>query len=240
MKFRRGLSLLAVTSVLTGAAAAQTDAQQFATDKIRDLSATLRVIDSELDSEALESLGREFSTSYRIPRYEVWYKFPQMARFEGKAGILTGVLIYNGDWKKYQVGFIKKKENVAGKPGKKQSLMDLGIFSRDWLRDYVPIFVKKETNGTVVFKLAQKNSESKSFEVVSVDPRTKITVKRLSYGFDGKLRKELRYTQPKEIAPGIFFPTRVELYNQHQRKAGAQTLEKVVVNKGVADERFKI
>lgn len=234
---RLGLSL--TLAALAGVANAQTDARLLATDKIRDMSLTLHVVESEMNSDALETMGREFSTSYRIPRYEVWYKWPQMARFEGKAGILTGTLIYNGDWKKYQVGFIKKKENVNNKPGKKQSLMDLGVFSKDWLEDYVPSFVKKE--GTLsVFKLAQKDSESKSYEVVWVDPKTHITTKRLSYGFDGKLRKELRYLQPKQVAPGIFFPARVELYNAQGQKAGAQTVDKLIVNKGVSDERFQI
>jgi outer membrane lipoprotein-sorting protein len=234
----RGILLL-TTVALSGAAVAQTDAMALATDKIQDLSATLRVIESETDSEALESLGREFATTYRIPRYEVWYKFPQKARFEGKAGILTGTLIYNGDRKKYQVGFIKKTKDVKGKPGEKQSLMDLGVFAKDWLTDYVPSFVKKE-GALSVFKLTQRDSESKSYEIVWVDPKTKITTKRMSYGFDGKLRKQIRYTQPKEIAPGIFFPARVELYNPEGKKAGAQTLEKIVVNKGISDDKFKI
>ena len=229
-----GLVASAATSVR-----AQVDAMSIATDKVRDLTAQLRVVDSEMNSEALQELGGAFATSYRIPRYDVWYKFPGKARFEGKAGILSGTLIYNGNFKKYQVGFIRKKKDVTGKPGEKQGLMDLGIFSKDWLADYEPSFVKKD-GANLVFKLAQRNSDSDSYEIVTVDPKTHITVKRLSYGGDGKLRKDLRYVKPKAIAPGIWVPTRVELFAPSGKKAGAQVLESVAVNKGVAESRFAL
>lgn len=218
---------------------AQVDAMSIATDKVRDLTAQLRVVDSEMNSDALQELGGAFSTSYRIPRYDVWYKFPGKARFEGKAGILSGTLIYNGNFKKYQVGFIKKKKDVTGKPGEKQGLMDLGVFSKDWIADYNPSFLKKD-GANVVFKLTQRNSTSASYEIVTVDPKTHITVKRLSYGGDGKLRKDLRYLKPQVVAPGIWAPTRVELFAPSGKKAGAQVLESIAVNKGVEESRFAL
>jgi outer membrane lipoprotein-sorting protein len=236
LRLSLAVSLIALSAL---GARAQVDAASVATDKIRDLTAQLRVADSEMNSEALQELGGAFATSYRIPRYDVWYKFPGKARFEGKAGILSGTLIYNGNFKKYQVGFIRKKKDVTGKPGEKQGLMDLGIFSKDWVADYNANFVKKE-GANVVFKLTQRNSDSDSYEIVTVDPKTHITVKRLSYGGDGRLRKDLRYVKPQAIAPGIWVPTRVELFAPSGKKAGAQVLVSVAVNKGVAESRFAL
>ena len=235
---RLPLAALAGAALARGASA-QVDANLLATDKIRDLTVSMRVVTAEMNADELKKLGGAFASSYRIPRYDIWYKFPGKARFEGKAGFLTGTLIYNGDKKKYQVGFIKKTKDVKGKPGEKQSLLDLGIFSKDWLADYSPSFVKKE-GALIVFKLTQKDSTSASYEVVWVDPKTHITTKRDSYGGDGKLRKELRYLAPTQIAPGIFFPSRVELYNQDGKKAGAQTLESATVNQGVPDSQFAL
>ena len=236
---RSRLFLTSLLACVTASAYAQVDAAALATDRIHDLSATLRVVDSEMDADALKELGGAFATSYRIPRYDVWIKYPGKARFEGKAGLLSGTLIYNGDFKKYQVGFIKKKKNVAGKPGEKQGLMDLGVFSKDWLADYNPSFVKKD-GANVVFKLTQKNSTSTSYEVVWVDPKTHVTVKRLSFGGDGKLRKDLRYQKPVAVGPATWIPTRVELFAPSGKKAGAQVLESIVVNKGVDDSRFAL
>ena len=238
MKSRFSL-VLALTAGTALQAHSQVDAVSVATDKIHDLTASLTVVDSEMDADALQELGGAFATTYRIPRYDVWYKFPGKARFEGKAGILSGTLIYNGNKKKYQVGFIKKTKDVTGKPGEKQGLMDLGVFSKDWLADYNPTFVKKD-GPSVVFKLTQKNSESNSYEMVWVDPKTHITVKRLSYGGDGKLRKDLRYEKPQSVAPGVWIPTRVALFAPSGKKAGAQLLESVAVNKGVAESRFAL
>ena len=239
MNSRLSLLVIGLIACTAPAANAQVDALSVATDKVRDLTAQLRVVESEMNSDALQELGGAFATSYRIPRYDVWYKFPGKARFEGKAGILSGTLIYNGNKKKYQVGFIKKTKDVTGKPGEKQGLMDLGVFSRDWLADYSPSFVKKD-GANVVFKLTQRNSTSDSYEVVTVDPKTHITVKRLSYGGDGKLRKELRYQTPRSVGPGIWVPTRVELFAPSGKKAGAQVIESLVVNKGVEESRFSL
>ena len=63
------------------------------TEKIKDLSVTLRVDGDKTDYDALKKIGRAFATSYRIPRYQVAYKFPNKLRVEGKIGPLSAVVI---------------------------------------------------------------------------------------------------------------------------------------------------
>jgi hypothetical protein len=58
----------------TAAAPTAPAAETTATDKIRDLSLTMRVTDADYDE--LKKIGGDFATSYRFKRMEVLYKSP--------------------------------------------------------------------------------------------------------------------------------------------------------------------
>lgn len=218
--------------------AAPPSAQQIMTDKIKDMTATLRV--TEVDRAELKKIGGAFATTYSIKRMGVSYKQPNKARFEGKFLGASVFIVYNGDEKYFRTPIKTDKRNVHGQPGQKQTLMDLGIFAKDYLTtDWMPNFLRKEGN-LLVFKLSQRDSDNKSHEIVWVNPKNAIITKRMAYNGENVLQKELRFTNPKQIRPGIWVPTRIEIYNTSGKLGAAQTIEDIKVNLGVSDDVFLI
>ena len=210
------------------------------TDKIKDLFAALRIVHEETNFDELKKIGGAFATSYRVPTYELTYKAPNRLRVEAKAGVLSALLVYSGDTKTYRVGMLKKVEDVRGKPGQKQSLMDVGIFARDWLAtDYQAVFQRRE-GALLVYKLVQRGTTNQSHELVWLNPKTFITEKRLSYNSEAELQKEIRYVKPHEFKPSIFVPSRVEVYNQFGKLGATQIVESVRINVGVSESLFAL
>lgn len=208
------------------------------TDRIKDLTATLLVIDAEVKFDELKKIGGAFATTYRFKRMDISYKSPNKARFEAKILGASALIVFNGDTKMFRVPFKKEVQNVAGKPGQKQSLLDLGLFAKDWLAtDWRAVFVRKD-GPLLVFKLEQRGSTNQSHEIVWVNPQTSITERRQTFNGDNKRQKELRYKNAKSFGPGVWVPTRVEVYNQFGTLAAAQRLENITVNAGVPDSRF--
>jgi outer membrane lipoprotein-sorting protein len=254
MKTRATLSALAAaaTVVLTGgvlsgawggftphaAAAAVPTAEQLMTDNIKDMTATLRVTD--VNRAELKKIGGAFATTYSIKKMDISYKYPNKARFEGKLLGASIYMIFNGDQKYFRTPIKTDKRDVQGQAGQKQSLMDIGIFAKDYLTtDWKPNFVKQDGN-LLVFKLTQRGSDNKSHEVVWVNPKNSLIEKRQTFNGSDVLQKTMRFTNPVQIRPGIWVPSRLEIYNPDGKLGAAQAIENVKINLGVDDEVFKI
>lgn len=211
-------------------------------DKIKDLTTTLVVKDDETNRDELKKIGGAFATTYSIKRMSVAYKFPNRARFEGKAAGISALLVYSGDSKMFKVGlpFIgKRTQDVKGQPGQKQSLLDLGIFARDWLvTDWEPHFLGRQ-NGLDRYKLSQRDTDNRSHEIISVNPKTYIIENRKSYNGDNVFKKEIRFRNAVQVQPGIWVPTRIEIWSQYGKMAAVQTLQGTKVNTGVRDDLFQ-
>src|SRR5688572_18427742 len=82
-----GRSLLpaAAAPIAAGSLSPDVIVAKRSTDKIKDLVTTLVVKDDETNREELKKIGGAFATTYSIKRMNVSYKFPNKARFEGKA-----------------------------------------------------------------------------------------------------------------------------------------------------------
>ena len=129
---------------------------------------------------------------------------------------------------------------MTGQPGQKQSLLDLGIFAKDYLTtDYKPVFLRKD-GPLLVFQLNQRGTDNKSNEVVWVDPKTSITVKRQSVSGKKIMTKEMRYLYPQQVRPGIFVPTRIEIYNQFGKLGAVQDVSDIKANLGVDEGLFDV
>ena len=219
-------------------AAATVSADTISTDKIKDLTAALVVNNDETNFDELKKIGGAFATTYRAKRMDIGYKYPNKVRFEGKVLGASLLMVFNGDTKMFKVPFHNETQNVHGKAGQKQSLLDLGLFTKDYLStDWKPTFVKK-VGGLLLFDLTQRDSTNKSHELVWVNPRTAIIEKRQTFNGDNKLQKELRYTKAQQIRPGIWVPTRIEIYNQFGKLGAVQDVQDIKVNLGIADDRF--
>ncbi len=220
----------------TAARAAAPDPDQVATNKIRDLSGVLKVVQADFDE--LAKIGRDFRTTYRFKEMSLAYKNPNKTRLEARILGAAIVLVFNGDTKMVKAPFRKEVRNIFGQAGQKKNLLDLGVFARDYLTtDWKATY--QRADGTLqVYRLTQRNTDSRAFEIVWVNPRTAVTEKRQSFSGTGHLRMELRYKNAVQAAPGVFIPTRIEVYNQEGKLGGVQEMRSLKVNAGVSDDKF--
>lgn len=217
-------------------AAAAPNPDQVATDKIRDLSGVLKVVQADFDE--LAKIGRDFRTTYRFKEMAIAYKNPNKTRLEARILGASVVMVFNGNTKMVRAPFRKDVRDVTGQPGQKKNLLDLGIFARDYLATDWKAAYERSENGLQVYKLTQRNSDNPSYEIVWVNARTAITEKRQSFNGEGRRRMELRYLKPVQAAPGVFIPTRIEVYNQFGKLGGVQEMRNLKVNAGVSDNQF--
>jgi outer membrane lipoprotein-sorting protein len=216
-------------------AAAAPALSSVATDRIKDLTCTLRV--TQVDFEKLGKIDKGITTQFRtLKRADVAYKSPNKVRLSNS----IAQLVYNGDTRRVRIKLVglNKTDNVAGQPGQKQSLLSLGVFATDYLNtDYEAHFVRRE-GALLVYNLTQRNTDNRSHEVVTVDPKTHLIVKRVSFNGDEVKRMETRYLDARQIRPGVWLPGRIEVYNQFGELGGTQSLEDAKVNLGVDDSLF--
>lgn len=232
------LALFTILLLGTSARAAAPSWESIATDKIKDLTATFVV--RETNRAELRKIGGSFATTYSIKRMNMAYQNPNKARFEARILGAQVLMVYNGDMKKFRIPGRTETKNIHGQPGQKQTLMDLGIFAKDYLTtDYAPTYLRTE-GGLQVYKLSQRNTDNTSHEIVWVNPKTSIIEKRHSFNRDNKFIKELRYKNPTQVRPGIWIPTRVEIINQEGKLGAAQSVEDIKVNLGVAADQFDV
>jgi outer membrane lipoprotein-sorting protein len=239
----RSLYPAAAAPITAAQISPQTIISTRSTGKIKDLFTTLVVKDDETNRDELKRIGGAFATTYSIKRMNVSYKFPNKARFEGKAAGINALLMYNGDSKMFKVPIPlvgKRIQNVKGQPGQKQSLLDLGIFATDWLTtDWEPHYLGSKS-GLDQYKLTQRDTDNRSHEIVLVNPKTFIIENRKSYNGDNVFQKEIRFRNSTQIKPGIWVPSRIEIWNQHGKMAAVQTLQGTRVNAGLRDDIFEI
>ena len=211
--------------------------QKLVTAKITDVTATLHV--TETDMAELQKAGSSFKETYRFKRMNVAYKYPNRLRMQTKVLGQDVLLVYNGDVRYYKIPLHSESGSVAGHPGEKQSLLQFGVFAPDYLElDYEPHFVRTDSKGLAVVKLTQRRTQNKSFEMLFINPQTHLIERRESFNGDGKLNMELRYLNPTQVSPGIYVPTRIEIYNPEGKRGAVQTVENLKVNTGVSDAQF--
>jgi outer membrane lipoprotein-sorting protein len=217
-------------------AAAVPDPDRVATDKIRDLSGVLKVV--QADFNELGKIGRDWRTTYRFKEMALTYKNPNKTRLEARILGASVVMVFNGNTKMVRAPLRKDVRDVTGQPGQKKNLLDLGIFARDYLATDWKAAYERNEGPLQVYKLTQRNSDNPAYEIVWVNPRTAITEKRHSFNGKGRRRMELRYLKPVQAAPGVFVPTHIEVYNQFGKLGGVQEMRDLKVNVGVSDDRF--
>jgi len=236
-------AVAAETATIPAAVSPEAVVASRSTDRIKDLTTTLVLDDNATNRDELAKIGGSFATTYSFREMRVGYAYPNKARFEGVSSIGKALLVYNGDQKMFKVPIPligKKIMNVHGKQGQKQSLLDVGVFARDWLTtDWEPHYEGRQ-GGLDKYDLKQRDSDNRSHEVVFVNPKTYIIERRLSYNGSNILQKEMRFTKAIQIQPGIWVPGRIEIYNQFGKLGAAQDLTGTRVNAGVSEDLFQI
>ncbi len=192
------------------------------------------------NQDVLQTISGDIALAYRLHRGSVVYEQPGKLRIDASIPHLaTGYYIVNGNRKLTVAPFVHKVQDTTGAPGKRQSLLDFGLVPPELLTDYNATFLRREA-GLLCYQLQPKQRGETEKDLVWIDPKTHITTQRYNYDRDGRLVKILRYVNPLQVAPGLYVPTRVELYNPQSKLAGATVYQNIRVNQPVSESLFRI
>ena len=212
---------------------------------LSDLETTIRV--TKFDSAELEKIGADFKTTYSIRNAIFQYKQPDKMRLEGRSQTRGGaVLILNGSKRYYEVPKFKVRamENLERQPAKRFSLLEwVGLISTGTLQFMDGKLVREEKladRDVQVFDMRYQDQPKGGYYRVWLDKETHITSRRDWFDGAGKLRATFLYTDPQEIAPGIWLPMRAEVKNADGASAAILTLSEPKANQGLSDEPFTI
>lgn len=237
----RNLLWIPLIWLCAGVALAQSqDINEYVQTRLYDLRATVR--QQTAKQRELEKINKDFANSYRIKQMTARYKEPSKMRLESKVGVVNVVYIINGNYKHVSAGPIKNTDDISNAPGKRQSLMDFGILTPSFMKLVNAKFLRYEHEDGVrypVFELTWANADDTSKHIVWLDGKTRTIVKRQWYNQAGKLMAVFYYKNPVEAAPGIWIPTRVEVYNAEGKLGGVTTYVNLHVNEGLSDNLFQ-
>lgn len=234
-----GLLIMACTA----GANVPTDIRAYVCANLDDFTATGVVVSS--NQRELEKINKDLGFLYRFSRVTMRYKEPNKVRIEGTVEGTRGVYIVNGTIQIVSVPKLRlnTRRDFGNSPGKRKSLADMGLIS-EWYLTYTNFrFLRAGTvDGTPVgiFEMTYKDrDEDTSRHIFYIDPVTKVVRKRDSYRQDGSFQAVYYYRDVREVAPGIWFPTRIEVQNADRKIAGVTRYENIRVNTGLPDSLFQ-
>ena len=222
--------------------------------KLDDFDTTMRAV--FFNENAAHKINKDIGMLYQLKGdVRIRYKEDNKFRADGQIGATKASFVISDAKQivKSSLG-VRLPTNLGNSPGKRKSLLDMGLISEYYLTYAQGEFIGErpfEGVPCAVFKITYKDRNlDTSHRLVWIDPKTKITLRREEYAQDGsggKLRSVWLYRGPKEtpaafpqVAPGIYFPTRIELYNNENQKAGETAYTNTHVNVGLSDDVFKL
>lgn len=229
---------------LTNARAMATNIQSYVCEKLDDFTATYRVV--SVNERELAKISKDAVLLYRFQNVKMYYKEPNKVRIEGTRDGTKALFILNGpiQWVSIPKINYKQRRDFGEKPGKRKSLMDVGLISEYYLTYTDAKFLREGVvDGTpvAVFEMRYKPKfEDTSHHIIYVDPRTKVVLRRESYSQEGKLQAVYFFKNVKQIKPGIWFPTRIEAQNVDRVTAGVTEYQDIRVNVGLPDSLFTL
>ena len=243
------IPLLAVLGLISFVASPTAGAQElshnlndYAANKLEDFSASMKIVEFS-DHEGVK-INKDFPLIYKIKGdIKVRYKEQNKLRIDGLLGASNATLIVNGttQYANIPAAHIKTRISLGNEPGKRKTLLDVGMISPGYLAYTQGEFKRMQAVDGIlcaVFRVSYRDKSDTSHRMIWIDPKTKITVKRDEYSQDGKLNATFLYKQAIEVEPGLWFPSRIEAYNNEGKRAGVTAYNKIKFNKGLPDSDF--
>lgn len=219
-------------------AQAAPDIRQYTSNNVKTLEVSSRIVTENHDQ--LQKISGDIALAYRLHKGSMQYEQPGKLRINASVPIFgSGHYTINGNKKATVAPFYHRVQDVTGAPGKKQTLLDFGLVPPELLTEYDATYLGTQS-GLLEFQLLPKIKSEPLKNIVWIDPKTKITVQRYNYDRQGKLSKWFLYKNPVQVAPGVFVPTRVELYNPQNKLAGATVYQNIRANQPLSEDIFKI
>ncbi len=205
------------------------------------------IVVSKIDYTELEKIGKDFSATYRMKNLHVYYQNPDKIRIETSSRVYgDALLILNGTKRYYAVSKLnlRKMEDLDKDSAKRQSLLEYGgQMSEGTLQFMTATFLKEESledTPTLVFELKYKTTVPASSYLVWVDPKTRLTLKRVWRDKDGKVKATFLYSNPKEIGEGVWVPGHCEIKNAEGVFSAALDFKEAKVVSGLDTGLFEI
>lgn len=237
---------LLATAALCSATPAEpsTNIQDYVCQKLEDFTCTMVV--KKHDDNALRKISKDFGMIYQIRGdIKVEYKEENRMRIEGNLGASHAILIVTGTKQIVRIPSIgiNKTDDLGDSPGKRKTLIDVGLLSDGYLAYTQGVYKGTRPVAGIpcsVFEISYRDKKiDSSHRIVWIDPKTKVILKREEYSQIGKLNAIFYYKDPKEIAPGVWFPSLIEVVNNQGQPAGSTAYSKVKVNVGLDESIFK-
>lgn len=193
----------------------------------------------------LGKINKDFGFLYRFKTVLMRYKEPNKVRIEGSVEGTKGVYIVNGTIQIVSVPKLRlnTRRDFGNAPGKRKSLVDMGLVSAYYLTYANFKFIREgSVEGTPVgvFEITYKDrAEDTSHHIVYIDPKTRVILKRDAYRQDGTLQAIYYFRDVRQVAPGIWFPTRIEVQNTERKVAGTTLYKDFKINTGLPDSLFR-
>lgn len=216
------------------------DIKKYVCEKLEDFSASVTVV--KQDQRELRKISKDIGTAYAIPNITMRYKEPNMVRMEGSTQGTKVTYILNGTKQIVMLNGFKKTNDLGKSPGKRKSLMDVGLISDFYLTYMNARYMRESTvDGTpcALFEMTYKDKdEDSSHHNIYVDPVTRTVRKRESYSQEGKLQAIYFYKKVEKV-DGVWVPTEIEVQNTDRIIAGIMEYKNIKVNRGIPDSVFK-
>ncbi|MCS6775334.1 MAG: outer membrane lipoprotein-sorting protein [Chloroherpetonaceae bacterium] len=236
--------LLTMWSVTAGAQQnISTNIADYVAHKLNDVTANMRV--TFYDDQAGRKMGEGFEVMHKL-KGDVLMRYKEENKLRLDARAPRAIYIMNNTTQQVFIPSlgIRTTMNFADSPGKRKTLLDVGLISQGYLAYTQAEFRGvRPVNGVncAVFRISYRNKElDTSHRLVWIDPKTKVTLKREEYSQEGKLNGTFYYRNPVEVAPGIWFPSAIEVINNEGQRAGVTVYRNVKVNQGLDDSLFRL
>jgi outer membrane lipoprotein-sorting protein len=195
---------------------------------------------TEANKKNVSDMGEGYGDILKLDKALVYYKSPDMIRYDGYAEGIKVTYVQNGYTKLILATMIRHKENVKNAPGKRFDSLDIGfVSSRLWHDNNVSVISEK--NGIANLKFDPKyGDKDKRHDMVWLDVRNLRLIKREKYRGNGQMRTRTVYSSYQKLTVGLPVATSADLYNESGKELGRVKYKNIKVNTGLGDGLFSL
>jgi outer membrane lipoprotein-sorting protein len=196
---------------------------------------------TQANKKNVSGMGDGYGDILKLDKALVFYKTPNLIRYDGYAEGIKVTYVQNGYTKLVVATMIRHKENVKNAPGKRFDSLDLGfISSRLWQDNNVSV-VSTLKGGVVKLKFRPKfGDKDKRHDMVWLDTDTLRLIKREKYRGNGEMRTRTVYSDYESLTSKLPLATNANLYNGDGKELGGVKYLNVKVNAGVGASMFSL
>ncbi|MDR3687856.1 MAG: outer membrane lipoprotein-sorting protein [Fimbriimonas sp.] len=205
---------------------------------LKDITLIARVVSG--DQHELRKINKDFGLSYQFKESKISIKLPMKFRAETKIEDSNILYVIDGDELLTSFAGLRSHQNLKGKPGRRQSGVEIGLLTPDLFEGYLTAKYVREasTDKVPVFDLSYVASDGdKTRNRVWVDGDHRYVTRREWFNREGKHVASFTYSAPINVS-GVWVPTHMEVSNGEGKLAGVTDYVDIKVNTGLSDSIF--